>query len=136
MDIFSDSVTQTRVLQSLIPLLMAILFAQSGLDKIVDFQGNLEWMTGHFSKTFFRSVVKPSLVAITVMELLAAALCAAGAIMILFTGETTLAFLGLAVSGATLLALFTGQRVAKEYPGAATLAMYTGLAVLGLFVLR
>ena len=33
-------------------LLVAILFIQSGLDKVFDWKGNLEWLTGHFSKTF------------------------------------------------------------------------------------
>ena len=38
-------------------LLVAILFLQSGLDKVFDFKGNLEWLTGHFSKPFLRGMV-------------------------------------------------------------------------------
>ena len=29
-------------------LLVAILFIQSALDKVFDWKGNLEWITGHF----------------------------------------------------------------------------------------
>ena len=50
-------------------LLTCILFIQSGLDKVFDWKGNLEWLTGHFSKTFLRGTVPPMLATITVMEL-------------------------------------------------------------------
>ncbi len=40
-------------------LLVSILFIQSGLDKVFDWKGNLEWLTGHFSKTFLRGMVAP-----------------------------------------------------------------------------
>jgi len=38
-------------------LFTAILFIQSGLDKVFDWKGNLEWLTGHFSKTFVAGMV-------------------------------------------------------------------------------
>ena len=50
-------------------LLVSILFIQSGLDKVFDWKGNLEWLTGHFSKTIFAKTVPPMLATITVMEL-------------------------------------------------------------------
>ena len=34
-------------------LLVAILFIQSGLEKVFDWKGNMEWLNGHFSKTFW-----------------------------------------------------------------------------------
>lgn len=115
---------------------MAILFAQSGLDKVTDFRGNLEWMTGHFSQTILKKIVKPSLVAITALELIAAALCLAGVIGIWFFATQAMAFWGLLISALTLLQLFAGQRIAKDYPGAATIAMYTLIAVAGMFLLK
>ena len=30
---------------------LAILFLQSGIDKVVDRSGNLEWLTGHFASS-------------------------------------------------------------------------------------
>ena len=51
-------------------LFVAILFLQSGIDKVFDFAGNLAWLTGHFSKTPFRNQVKAMLVTITVAEML------------------------------------------------------------------
>ena len=38
-------------------LLVAILFLQSGLDKVFDWKGNLDWLTGHFAKTFMGRMV-------------------------------------------------------------------------------
>jgi len=136
MEFFSDFTIQNQLLRSLVPLLMAVLFGQSGLDKVTDFRGNLEWMTGHFSKTPLRSIVKPSLIMVTVMELAAALLCLAGVIGIWFFATETLAFWGLLLSALTLLQLFAGQRIAKDYAGAATIAMYVLIAAAGMFFLR
>lgn len=136
MEFLNDPFWQLGLVRSLVPLLMLILFTQSGLDKVFDFRGNLEWLTGHFSKTILRGVVKPALIAITLFELLSAALCAVGVICI-FAGISIMpAFWGLMLCAVTLLQLFTGQRIAKDYPGAATIAFYLFLAVFGMFVLR
>jgi hypothetical protein len=40
---------------------LAILFLQSGIDKVVDRRGNLEWLKGHFAKSPLAGVV-PALV--------------------------------------------------------------------------
>ncbi|GAB4429146.1 MAG: hypothetical protein OHK0011_11490 [Turneriella sp.] len=95
MEILSDTSLQARLLRVVIPALMAILFMQSGLDKVFDFRGNLNWMTEHFSKTFLRGVVPVALVAITALELASALLCAVGAIAVLTANSVTPAFFGL-----------------------------------------
>jgi hypothetical protein len=105
-------------------LLVAILFIQSGLDKVFDFKGNLEWLTGHFSKTFLRGTVFPMLATITVLELLTGSLSAAGLIYFLATGSLALIFYAAALGATSLTALFFGQRVAKDYPGAASIVPY------------
>lgn len=136
MEILSDIQFQARLLRAVIPTLMAVLFAQSGLDKVFDFRGNLSWMTDHFSKTFLRGVIPVSLVAITVLELASALLCAGGAIAVLLGGSVAPAFWGMLLSAVTLLALFAGQRIAKDYAGAASIALYLGIAVLGMLALH
>ncbi len=105
-------------------LLVAILFIQSGLDKVFDFKGNLEWLTGHFSKTFLRGMVFPMLSVITVMELLTGFLAAAGLVYFLVAGSLALIFYAAALGATSLTALFFGQRVAKDYPGAASIVPY------------
>lgn len=105
-------------------LLVAILFIQSGLDKVFDWKGNLEWLTGHFSKTFMAPMVPLLLATITVMELASGLLAAAGIVYFLVAGTTVLIFYAAALASLSILALFFGQRVAKDYPGAAVLVPY------------
>lgn len=44
-----ELLTNSDVAKILIPLFLAILFLQSGLDKIIDWKGNLTWLKGHLS---------------------------------------------------------------------------------------
>ena len=112
------------LLQALTSAFFAILFLQSGCDKIVDRRGNLEWLKGHFAKSPLAGMVALLLAVITIMELAAGALSAIGCLMILLRHDPTIAFYGATLSGLALLALFFGQRMAKDYPGAAALVPY------------
>lgn len=105
-------------------LLVAILFIQSGLDKVFDWKGNLGWLTGHFSKTFLAPMVPMMLATITVMELTTGILAAAGIIYFLLAASLTLIFWASVVGATSITALFFGQRMAKDYPGAAVLVPY------------
>src|SRR4028118_280866 len=105
-------------------LLVGILFIQSGLDKMFDWRGNLEWLTGHFSKTFLRGMVPPMLATITLMELATGFLSAIGIVYLLITSSTVLIFYASILGAASIAALFFGQRVAKDYAGAAVLISY------------
>ena len=105
-------------------LFVAVLFIQSGLDKVFDWKGNVGWLTGHFSKTFLAPMVPMMLATITVMELTTGFLSAAGTIYFLATGSLALIFWASVVGAASIVALFFGQRVAKDYPGAAVLVPY------------
>jgi len=114
---------------------LAILFLQSGLDKVVDRAGNVEWLTGHFANSPLASQVKPMLSVITLVELAAGALCAFGAVWFLFTGSSVVAAYGALVAMVGLVMLFLGQRLAKDYEGAAVLVPYFLLASGSLWVL-
>jgi hypothetical protein len=112
--------------------MLAILFLQSGIDKVVDRAGNVKWLTGHFAKSFLASQVVPMLSVLTVVELAAGAVSALGAAMLLINGSRIPAAAGAALSVAAFLMLFFGQRVAKDYAGAAALVPYFVLALGGL----
>ena len=111
-------------------LLVSILFIQSGLDKVFNWKGNLDWLIGHFSKTFLRGMVLPMLATITVMELATGFLAAAGLVWFLVTGSLLLIFFAAVLGAASLTALFFGQRVAQDYPGAAVLVPYFILMII------
>ena len=105
-------------------LLVAILFIQSGLDKVFDWKGNVEWLKGHFAKTFLAPFVPLMLAKITVIELAAGSMSAAGIVYFFVAGSTALIFWAAAVGALGIVALFFGQRIAKDYPGAAVLIPY------------
>jgi len=124
------------LLQALCASFLAILFLQSGLDKVIDWKGNLGWLTGHFAKSPLRGVVTPMLATLTLMELAAGALSAAGLVALVATGSATLAFWGALVSAVSLVALFFGQRMAKEYAGAGGLVPYFLLTLVAVYITR
>ncbi|MCC7465624.1 MAG: DoxX family membrane protein [Saprospiraceae bacterium] len=112
----------------------AILFLQSGLDKLFHYQDNLTYFKDHFRQSPLRSVTGLLMPVITVLELLAGLVSAAVFLYILFLGSCTFGLLSPAISGLALLALFFGQRLAKDYGGAASLVPYFLVAVFGLWL--
>jgi len=123
------------IVRILVGLFLATLFIQSGLDKVFDWKGNLDWLKGHFSKTIFAQLVTPMLLKITVLENLAGFTSLIGTIYYIFSGERILAFYGAVLSAICILFLFIGQRIAKDYTGAATLANYFMLMILAVLLL-
>jgi len=115
-------------------LFLAILFIQSGLDKVFDWKGNLEWLTGHFSKTFLSRFVWIMLAKLTVLELATGMLSGVGVIYFLITGSTIVIFWAGVLGALTVIGLFFGQRLAKDYPGAAVLVPYFILLLIVLLL--
>ena len=115
--------------QLLTALFLAILFLQSGLDKVFNFGDNLGWLTGHFSKTPFRGQVKMMLITITITEVAAGVLALLGAGQIVLNGEKTFAMYGAQLAALDIAMLFFGQRIAKDYAGAASLVPYFILCI-------
>ncbi len=123
------------VMQILISAFLAILFLQSGIDKVVDRRGNLDWLKGHFVKSPLAGVVPLMVFAITTLELAAGAFSAIGCALIIISRGTMVAFYGAVVSALSILALFFGQRMAKDYAGAAILVPYFLLTLIAIYLL-
>ena len=115
-------------------VLGAILFIQSGLDKVFDWKGNIEWLTGHFSETFLSGMVPMMVGTITVLEILTGILSALGIIYFFVAGSTVLIFSAAVLGAGSIIALFFGQRIAKDYPGAAVLVPYFILLVVMMYL--
>ena len=115
-------------------LLVAILFTQSGLDKVFDWKGNIDWLTGHFSKTFLAPFTKIMVAKITVLELATGFGALAGIIYFIATGSTIVIFGAASLGALTIIGLFFGQRIAKDYPGAAVLIPYFLLLILLIYL--
>jgi hypothetical protein len=123
------------LMQILASAFLAILFLQSGIDKIVDRRGNLEWLNEHFAKSPLAGVVPAMLTAITILEIAAGALSAIGCVVIIFSRDSTVAFYGAVISAIAIVSLFFGQRMAKDYAGAAVLVPYFLLALGAIYLL-
>jgi len=114
---------------------LAILFLQSGIDKIVDRRGNFEWLKGHFAKSPLAGIVPALLICITVLEVAAGALSAVGCVLIILLKDSAIAFYGAILSAIAVTALFFGQRIAKDYAGAAVLVPYFLLTLVAIYLL-
>src|SRR5438067_1915128 len=123
------------LLQILASAFLAILFLQSGIDKVVDRRGNLEWLKEHFAKSPLAGVVPAMVTAITILEIAAGALSAIGCVVIIFLRDSTVAFYGAVISAVAIVALFFGQRITKDYAGAAVLVPYFLLALAAIYLL-
>jgi hypothetical protein len=125
----------TYLMQIFASAFLAILFLQSGLDKVVDRRGNLEWLKGHFGKSPLAGIVPALLICITILEVAAGALSAVGCVLVILLKDSTIAFYGAIVSALAITALFFGQRIAKDYAGAAVLIPYFLLTLVAIYLL-
>jgi DoxX len=134
LDLFrADGVNFTFV-KMLTPALMAILFLQSGLDKLFNYKGNLSYFEGHFKNSPLSKTVGLMLPMITVLEVAAGFMSAVG-VLGLYSGNEIWAFWGLILSALSLICLFFGQRMAKDYAGAGGLMPYFVACLIGLLLL-
>ena len=134
-EVFQFDINLLNIVQSLIGFFLSIALLQSGLDKIIDRKGNLEWLSGHFSNSPLRGLVPLLLNVVTVLEIFAGSCTLIGSFVNLVNGNNMLLTIGLLIAALNFLALFLGQRIAKDYEGAAVLVNYFILNVLGLLSL-
>ena len=123
------------ILQILVSAFLAVLFLQSGIDKVVDRRGNREYLNEHFAKSPLAGTVGPMFAVITVLEISAGALSGVGCALLLVTHDSTVAYLGAVIAGVNIVALFFGQRVSKDYAGAAALVPYFLLTLAAIYLL-
>ena len=123
------------VLQVLVSAILAVLFLQSGLDKLLDREGNRAYLNEHFAKSPLAGTVGPMFLVVTILEVSAGFLSGLGCVLLLIARNATIAFYGALIAAINLIALFFGQRVSKDYAGAAALIPYFLLAITAIFIL-
>lgn len=125
--------TELQVIKVLMAAFLGVLFTQSGLDKAFDYKENLDYFMSHFKDSPLRNMVGWLMPVITILEISAGILSSIGAVLLFFK-EENIAFAGNLLGALSVLALFFGQRVAKDYNGAAVLVPYFFLCVFGLYL--
>ena len=69
-EVFQFEINLLNIVQSLIGLFLSIALLQSSSDKIIDRNGNLEWLSSHFSDSPLRGLVPLLLNVVTVLKYL------------------------------------------------------------------
>ena len=134
-EVFRVEINILTIAQSLIGIFLSIALLQSGADKILNRNGNLEWLSSHFSNSPLSGLVPLLLNVVTILEIIGGSFTLIGSLMNLVNGNNILLTIGLLIAALNFLALFLGQRIAKDYEGAAVLVNYFVLNILGLLSL-
>lgn len=111
----------------LVLLFLTVTFIQSAYDKVFGWQGNVDWLKGHFANTsLLKNNVPAALGIILILELITGVLCLCGVVQMLVTHGVDDSFgrYGSIFSCITLILLLLGQRLAKDYDGARTITIY------------
>ena len=130
-NIFTYEFLLLDLISSLIGIFISIALLQSGIDKVLDRKGNLSWLSDHFSDSILNKNVPLLLLIVTIIELLSGFLLFLGALYNIIISNSDLLILGFLTSSINFIFLFFGQRVAKDYDGAAVIVNYFILNMIG-----
>ena len=118
--------------QIFIAIFLFIAFFQSGLDKVIDRKGNLDFLKAHFSDSPLIKIIPIMLLILTFLEIIGSLMLGYGVYYAFVNRSTLWIFYGFVVIAITIIILFAGQRIAKDYLGAADLVPYFILIMLGI----
>ena len=119
-----------EIVQILVSIFFSIVFFQSSIDKVNDREGNLNFFNQHFKETFFQNYTSICLNILALLEVISAFLCCFGIFYKLSYHDSIFIYYGLLMSSIVLLSLLLGQRLAKDYAGAADITIYFILCIV------
>ena len=131
---FDYEFSYMHIIASFISGFIGIVMAQSGFDKIFNWEGELDFITEKFVKTPLANFSAFGLIQVTIFEVLSGLASLFGGIMVLFYGDKSYGIIGLILAAISLSILMLGQRISKDYEGAAVLVPYFLLTMFGLFI--
>lgn len=112
---------------------LALTFIMSAHNKIFYWNDNMAWLKPHFEKTILKNQVALATGILVVFELIAGILSLSGIVELYINGGRMFGFYGAVFSCISLLFMLFGQRLAKDYDGARTIAIYFVPAILGVY---
>lgn len=114
-------------------LFLITVLGQSGLDKVLNYQGNRQYFQEQFKASPLSGLVGALFPVILLMEVGTAILALAGLFTLLNSADGRIGAYACALGCLNFIALIFGQRMAKDYAGAAGIVPYLAVALLGLF---
>jgi len=120
----------------LILFFLIVTFVQSGIDKLLDWKGNVSFISDHFKNSPLKNSVSLLLGVILILEIIAGGLMIFGVYQLYTSGAKEIALLGIELCAVVLIFLLIGQRLAKDYAGAMSLAVYFLITLLGVYLLN
>ena len=131
MKLFSNYPTEVLIL-----LFLIITFVLSGFEKISDWKGNVNFIKNHFQTSPLKNNVPLLLVILLIVEIIASILMTIGVYQIYTSESKEVALIGTELSGVSLIFMLIGQRLAKDYAGAMSLAVYFIITLFGVYLLN
>ena len=114
-------------------LFMSIVFIQSGLDKILNWKGNLEFTSSTLSSKIPSFLVVFALLVVLILETFGGFASIGGIIELVCCKDQFLwAQIGITSCSTALLVLLLGQRISQNYVDAKTIVIYFIVALIGL----
>lgn len=112
---------------------LALTFIMSAHEKVFHWNDTMAWLKPHFEKTILKNRIPIATGVLVLFELISGILCIIGMVELYINGGRMFGFYGAVYSCITLLFMLFGQRLAKDFDGARTIAIYFMVAVLGVF---
>jgi hypothetical protein len=112
---------------------LALTFIMSAHEKLFHWNDTMAWLKPHLEKTILKNSVPIATGILVFFELISGILCVIGIVELYINGGRMFGFYGAVYSCITLLFMLFGQRLAKDFDGARTIAIYFMVAVLGVF---
>ena len=131
MNLFSNYPAEVLIL-----LFLIITFVLSGFEKISDWRGNIDFIKNHFQKSPLKNNVPLLLTILLIIEIIASILMTIGVYQIYVSESKEIALIGIELSAVSLILMLVGQRLAKDYSGAMSLAVYFIITLFGVYLLN
>ena len=94
---------QKHITEILILIFLSITFILSGIEKITDWKGNINFITEHFKNSPLKNFVPFLLMIVLVIELIASVFMLVGIFQLSTNGKNEVALLGCVLSAVTIL---------------------------------
>ena len=121
------------ILPSVILLFQILVLGQSGVDKLLNYKGNLDYFKSQFQNSPLSFIVGLLFPIVLLLETGSALVSVLG-LFSLYTASFSTSYMKFAfgLSALTFVCLIFGQRMAKDYAGASGVVAYLIVSLIGL----